>query len=161
MQQLGQSLSPPQHRSKEPATSWFQRVITQLDADVVNFSTLNVVTRAKVYPFHLCLRCDVCMHSDKKIYAPQMHANAICQIERLLLIMPKKEIGLSSPMNVLRNPPLVKDACRKRFQRSSGPGTSAYEKGKMRRTAASPGSSVFAEIPWRQRRPSVRKRILK
>ena len=89
-----------------------------------------------------------------------MHGYAICQIERLLLIMPKKEMGLSSPMSVLRNPPVVIGAGRKRFQRSSGPGTDAYDKGKRRRTAASPGSSVFAEIPSRQRRPSVCKRIL-
>jgi len=68
MQQLRQSLSPHRHRSNESATSWFQRVITQLNADVVNFSTLNVVTRAKVCPSHVCLCCDVFMHSDKKIY---------------------------------------------------------------------------------------------
>ena len=52
-QQLRQSLSPHRQRSKESATSWFQRVITQLNADVVNFSTLNVVTRAKVFPSHV------------------------------------------------------------------------------------------------------------
>ena len=89
-----------------------------------------------------------------------MHAYANCQIERLLLNMPKKVLGLSSPMRVLRNPPVVKGAGRKRFQRSSGPGTVAYEKCKRRRTAASPGSSVFAEFPARQRTTRVRKRIL-
>lgn len=66
-QQLRQSLSPRRHRSNESATSWFQRVITQLNADVVNFSTLNVVTRAKVCPSHVWQCCDVFTHSDKKI----------------------------------------------------------------------------------------------
>ena len=55
MQQLRQSSSPHRHRSKESAESWFQRVITQLNADVVTFSTLNVVTRAKACPSHLYL----------------------------------------------------------------------------------------------------------
>jgi hypothetical protein len=66
-QQLRHSLSPPRHRTRESAASRFQRVITQLNADVGNFSKLDVVARRKVRASDRSLFCVVCMHSEKII----------------------------------------------------------------------------------------------
>ena len=129
--------------------------------DIVNRASNNILGNPSasldpsISQIKMGLPTSLVLNADYKVM-DQVYVGAV-MVQRL----PKTKIGLSSPKNVLRNPPVVIGACQKRFQSTSGPATSAYEKGNKRCIAASPGSSVSAEIPSRQGSSSVRKRILK